>query len=255
MVVVGKRTARRGSLILLLAGWLAVVGGTGCGTDGTSGVSFPPDPPATEDEITGTVLAPNGDFAGIGSGWQWARHLSVAAPALALQGVAPAGGILNVALYRINLVDAKDGQINNPKLLSQSRTAGDGVYQIVDYSARDIDQCRLMVAVGVNETLTRAFVVSHSTNIDAVSESVVRIVLHRLTQAPPVQLCDFSTEGLTSILDAAAEAAYPARGDSVATINLAACERAARNRDVRQAVEAASGVPVEEPLGGCTTSD
>ena len=252
MVVVGRRAARRGSLVLILSGWLAVVAGSGCGTDGTSGVSFPPELPPTEAEITGTVFAPNGEFAGPGAGWRWARHLSVAAPALALQGVAPAGGILNVALYRISLVDAKDGQINNPKLLGQSRTAGDGIYQIVDYSARDIDQCRLMVAVGVNETLTRAFVVSHSTNIDAVSESVVRIVLHRLTQAPPVQLCDFSTEELTSILDAAAEAAFPARGDSVATINLAACERVARNRDVRLALEAASGVPVDEPLGGCT---
>ena len=252
MVVVGTRTARRGSLMLLLAGWLAVVGGSGCGTDGSSGVSFPPEPPPFEAEITGTVFAPNGEFAGLGSGWNWARHLSLTAPALALQGVAPAGGILNVALYQISLVDAKDGQINNPKLLGQSRTAGDGIYQIVDYSARDIDQCRLMVAVGVNETLTRAFVVSHSTNIDAVSESVVRIVLNRLTQAPPVQLCDFSTAGLTAILDAAAEAAFPARGDSVATINLAACERVARNRDVRLAVEAASGVSLEAPLGGCT---
>jgi len=252
MVVVGRRTARRGWLMLLLSGWLAVLGGSGCGTDGTSGVSFPPEPPATEAEITGTVLAPNGEFAALDRGWNWPLRLGVVAPALALQGVAPAGGILNVALYSISLTDAKDGQINNPKLLKDSRTAGDGIYQIVDYAARDIEQCRLMVAVGVNETLTRAFVASHSTNIDAVSEAVVRIVLHRLTQAPPVQLCDFSNADLTSILDAAAEAAFPARGDSVATINLAACERAARNRDVRLAVEAASGVPVDVPLGGCT---
>lgn len=232
-------------LALLTCLPLSVV--TGCGNDGTSSIGIPEPPPQTEPAITGVILAPNGQFASADRWWRWPDRLRLVPPAYALQNVSPAEGVINVALSRVDYVDAADGRIDTAHLLSQVRTEGDGIYKIVDPVAKNVDDCRLMVAVGGGRSLTRAFVFSHTTNIDAVSEAVVRVVLDRLTKAPPVQLCNFTSDGLMQIADQAWIAAFTTTGDTVAEINQNAFERVAAFRGVKQAIDAATGVPVSEP--------
>jgi hypothetical protein len=87
-------------------------------------------------------------------------------------------------------------------------------------------------------------VFGHTTNIDAVSEAVVRVVLERITEAPPVQLCDFTNAGLANIAAAARNAACSASGSTVAEFNDSAFERVRVNRKVKEAIDAATGVPV-----------
>ncbi|MFQ5665492.1 MAG: hypothetical protein ACE5I7_03585 [Candidatus Binatia bacterium] len=210
-------------------------------------VTLPPTPRVISPAVSGVILAPNGQFAAKHGWWRWPDRLALARPAYALRNVMPAMGILNVALSRVNFLDAKDGQIDTPQLLANARTEGDGFYEIVNSAAANLDDCRLMVATGGGELLTRAFVVSRRTNIDAVSEAVVRVVLDRLTRAPPVQLCDFKTEGLQNILEKAEVAAFNASGDSVAEINRDAFTRVVANRKVQQAIADATGVPVTNP--------
>lgn len=226
---------------------LVVLAAVGCGHDGSVDITFLPTPPPIVAAVTGVVLAPNGEFAAAGGWWEWPAQLRLVQRAHALQNVLPAGGILEVTLSRIDLVDAKDGRIDTPLLLATGRTDGDGLYKIVHPAAGNLDDCRLIVAVGGGELLTRAFVVSHTTNIDAVSEAVVRVVLDRLTKAPPVQLCDFKTDGLLRILAKAQNAAFPAKGDSIAEINQDAFEHVRTNRNVKKAIDDATGVPVESP--------
>lgn len=219
----------------------------GCGNDGTSDVIFLPTPQPIVGAVSGTVFAPNGEFAAVDDWRRFANAFGLLSPAYAqtcLSDLMPAGGVLNVALWHIDLLDAKDGKIDNPRLLNQARTDTDGVYEIVDSAAEHLETCRLMVVVGRDDILTRAFAIEHTTNIDAVSESVVRLVLDRLTKSPPVQLCDFTNAGLANILDKARAAACSAKGSTVAEINSAAYDRVKVNRKVKQALDDATGVPV-----------
>lgn len=222
----------------------------GCGNDGTSDVIFLPKPQPIVGAVTGTVFAPNGEFAAV-DGWRrWANVLCLLSPAYArtcLDDLLPAGGVLNVALWQVDLLDAKDGQIDNPRLLNQARTDTDGVYQIIDDAAEHLDTCRLMVVVGRDEILTRAFAIEHTTNIDAVGEAVVRAVLNRLTQSPPVQLCDFTNPGLANISDKARAAACSATGSTVAEINESVYQRVKVNCSVLRAMNDATGVPIPLP--------
>jgi hypothetical protein len=174
--------------------------------------------------------------------------------AVALQNVAPAQGTLRVALSQVNQGDAADGSIDSPLLINQNDTDGEGAYRIVDPIAAHVDTCRLMVSVGSGNDMTRAFVTAKTTNIDASSEAVVRVILNRLTRAPAVNLCDFSLDAIVGISNAVDRAATLAFGDTVAAINDDAFTRActaAASAEVKQAVDNATGRPAST---GCGTS-
>jgi hypothetical protein len=221
-----------------------------CGSNGTADVTLQPTPRPIVGAVNGTVFAPNGEFAAA-DGWRrWACAFNLLSPAYAqtcLMNLMPVGGTLNVALWHVNLLDAKDGKIDNPRLLNQARTDDEGLFEIVDPATEHLDTCRLMVVVGSNDMLTRAFAIEHTNNIDAVSEAVVRVVLARLTQSPPVQLCDFTNAGLANILDKASDAACSAKGDTVAEINQSAYDHVRVNCGVVQAINDATGVPIPLP--------
>jgi hypothetical protein len=232
-----------GALCLVLAA-------AGCGSDGSVDVGLVRTPQPIVGAVTGTVYAPNGEFASAEGWWRWACPFSLKSPAYAqtcLAALQPAGGTLNVALWQIDMIDAKDGKIDNPRTVSQARTDGDGLYQIVDPAAEHLDTCRFMVVVGHEDSLTRAFAIEHTTNIDAVSEAVVRVVLDRLTQSPPAQLCAFTNDGLANILDEARTAACSAKGSTVAEINDSAYQRVKVNCGVLQAINDATGIPIPLP--------
>lgn len=241
---------RRGRGGILGAVCLALMA-AGCGSDGTASVTLRPTPRPIVGAVTGTVFAPNGQFAAADIGRHWARALCLlSSPAYAqtcLQVLMPVADELNVAFWLVDAIDAKDGKIDTPRLLNQARTDGDGLYEIVDPAADNLDTCRLMVVVGSNDSLTRAFAIEHTTNIDAVSEAVVHVVLDRLTQSPPVQLCDFSSAALSNILDKARAAACSAKGNTVAEINQSAYDHVRVNCAVVQAINDATGVPVPLP--------
>lgn len=207
---------------------VVLLAAAGCGTEGNVAVDLPPTPRSIVPAITGTVFAPGGQTS----------------PGTCLADLSPEEGTLNVVLWLVDSLDAKDGHIDNPFLLMQNRTNGEGLYEILLPGTTQVGGCGLMVAVGSGDSLTRAFAVSHSTNLDAVSEAVVRVVLDRLTKAPPVQLCDFSAEGLSNILEKAKNAACSARGSTIAEVNDAAYQRVRVNAAVKQAIDDATRVPV-----------
>jgi len=244
-----SRSRRARTCLLAVCVSLAALA-SGCGHDGTVVVNIPQATPPIEAAVTGTVFAPNGDFAKLDTWWcRLGRQLQLFSPAYAqvcLQDLQPARGILQVALWLVDLIDARDGEIDNPRLVNQARTDGDGIYRIVDPIADNLDTCRLMVVVGRDESLTRAFVIEHTTNIDAVSEAVVRVVLERVTKYPPVQLCDFTNAGLRNIRNRAKEAACTAKGANVFRINESAYQRVRASQRVQQAIDDATGVPVIE---------
>ncbi len=242
-----KQRPGQGALAGLFGAACLALIGAGCGSDATTSVTLQPTPRQIVAAVNGTVLAPNGQFVAADLWYRWASAVSLLSPAYAqtcMANVMPAMGDLNVVLWLIDSIDAKDGVIDNPRLLNQAHTNGEGLYEIVDSAAQDLSTCRLMVAVGGNDSLTRAFAIDHTTNINAVSEAVVRVVLDRLTQAPPVQLCDFTNAGLANITQKAADAACSAKGDTVSALNESAYQHVKVNRGVIQAITDATGVPV-----------
>jgi hypothetical protein len=233
------------TLIALLA--------AGCGSNGQSDVAIRPPPPDNTASISGVVLAPNWQFARA-AGWrQWADALCLVPRANALAAnVIPVQSVLRVAFSQVFPADADHGTIESPRLIMQVDTDDNGAFTIVDPAAANLDTCRLMVSTGSGDSWTRAFVLSKTTNIDAVGEATVRIVLDRLTRAPAVTLCDnFSRDALTQITGAVARAATLAFGDSVTEINDDAFTRACGNPKVKQAVDDATGRPAST---GCGTS-
>ena len=238
---------------------LAIVLVAGCGSNGGAGVTFPGGQPS-EPLTTGIVSMPidQGAFLGPLQRWAGSLHLfGVAYGAFhANPNVFPTSG-LRVTLSRVNPLDATDGVIgNNPGIsplpLGQpSDTDDSGRYTInKDETVDSVDGCGFMVAVGNQQSLTRAFVLASApaeTNIDVVSETVVRVVLHRVSsQSPPVQLCDFSTLGLVDLTDAVSNAVFTATGADAEEINQNAFDLAIKNNSVKAAVDAATGVPVSE---------
>ncbi len=221
----------------------------GCGANGYSGFAVP-TPQTDVPRLAGVVLAPNGELARAQPIW-WPAAIGLAARAYAQQGVLPVGPDEEVTLSLVDKLDAADGRIGNtpgdaPRLIAHGSTNPDGTYEILDPSLANVDQCRLMVYVGsdANATLTRAFVFSNQTDIDYMTEAVVQVVLHRLTQAPSVELCDFTSTGLNAIYEAVKVAASAATGDTVFAINADAFALAEASCRVQQAVEQATNVPV-----------
>jgi hypothetical protein len=232
-------------VVLLLLVLLTV---PGCGSNGNATAVFPPTPKQDIPSLTGVVEAPNGEFAAADPAW-WPDSLRLLQRAYALQNVAPIPEDFPVTLSRIDAIDAADGHIGDtgghtPQLIAQALTDPDGRYYIVDPAVGNVEQCRLMVAVGGGRQLTRAFVISNITNIDAASEAVVRVVLDRLTKAPSVQLCDFTVSGLQNISIAVGKADFNASGADVEQINYDAFVRALVNPGVQKAIDEATGVPV-----------
>lgn len=235
---------------VLAAGAVALVV-AGCGSNGQTDVTIPPID--TGPAISGVISAPNGEYARAGGAWDWAEALLFIPRAAALQNVAPAQGTLRVALSQVLQQDATDGSIDSPLLINQADTDGDGNYTIAASQANQLDTiCRLMVSVGSGDSMTRAFVTAKTTNIDAISETVVRVILDRLVRAPAVTLCDFNIDALTKIAGAVGTATTLASGDTVAAINdnafALACTSAASAR-VKNAVDAATGKPASTGCG------
>ena len=260
MIISGGRRWALGTSL----GVVAMVVVAGCGSNGTAGVTFPPSP-QPQALITGVVRMPNGVLASARSQWRWAGGLRLLSPADAAivenPSVFPASGV-RVSLVRVDQLDAKDGVINSPVTLVQSLdTDVNGRYTInSNQEVPAVGGCGLMAYVGGlnQQTLTRAFVLYPAeactgddpkcTDVDVVSETVVRVVLHRLTQAPPVQLCDFPKEspGIQAITDAVSNAVFTATGSDVEEINQVAFALAVTNANVQQAIDEATGAPVAD---------
>jgi hypothetical protein len=106
-----------------------------------------------------------------------------------------------------------------------------------------------MVSVSIDrQGPRRAFVSSRVVNIDASTEAVVRLVLRRIREDnPPVQLCDFTIEGLRNLGELTRNAAITAEADTINEINAKAFQLASEHCKVRQAIDDATGVPVVPP--------
>ena len=245
---------------------LAMLVVAGCGPDGNAGVDAPPRAPL-QPLVTGVVRLPNGELVSANSLWKWAKSTHLVSPAYAITqnpSVFPANNV-RVSLSRVDHADAADGVIGDnsgsaPVPVSiPSDTNSNGQYTIYKTTtARTVDGCGFMLAVGDPRlhTLTRAFVadvpptdpaVAAEVDIDVVSETVVRVVLDRLTKAQAVDLCEFQlgSPGLQGITDAVANAVYTATGTNIEELNQSAFEKAIVNPFVKAAVYAATGVPVD----------
>jgi len=257
----GKRRPIAENLVALCVAGIAMAG---CGSDAKSTLQFAPTP-APGALVTGVVSMPNGELASASSPWQWARKLHLSSPLYAATtspnpNIFPTGGV-PVTLSRVDDADAADGIIGNtpghaPLLLGQSpETGADGTYTVDKTDlATTVNGCGFMVAVGdANQgTLTRAWVLAAApgaTDIDVVSETVVRVVLDRLTKSPPVDLCrnfPLGSPGLQGITDAVAAATFTAVGSTVQEMNDSGFQKAMASAQVTAAVTAATGVAVAE---------
>jgi len=257
----GQRRAVGTSAVALC---VAILATAGCGSDAKSTLQYPPSP-APEALVSGVVRMPNGELVSAPSMWQWARKFQLLSPLYAATAnpnpnIFPTTGV-PVTLSRVDNADAADGVIGNtpghaPLFLGQSlETDEQGTYTIDKTDlATTVNGCGFMVAVGdANQgTLTRAWVLTPApgtTDIDVVSETVVRVVLDRLTKSPPVNLCrDFplGSPGLQGITDAVAAATFTATGATVQEMNDSGFQKAMASDLVKAAVTAATGVAVTE---------
>lgn len=235
-----------------------------CGSNGSSDIGFPdPDDPVI-DGLNGVVFVPpavlpENNPAEI-SWWPVDLGLVSAAYANLFNEVSVGIREAHVSLVGVSQSDAVDGMIDMPDPIVQSvPTDADGRYQIIHNFIETFDVCesinedrfvgRLMVSVSIDrQGPRRSFVSSRVTDIDASTEAVVRLVLRRIREdEPPVQLCDFSIEGLRNLTQAAHNAAFTAEGDTINEINADAFRLASEHCKVRQAIDDATGVPVVPP--------
>src|SRR5262245_47893991 len=101
---------------VVVLGLGCVLGLSGCGSDGSSGLTLPTDPPKTEEKITGLVLAPNGAQASAPHWWE-GLQIGLSSPAYALRGVTPVSDGLPVSLSMLDATDFADGSIDSPRPL------------------------------------------------------------------------------------------------------------------------------------------
>ena len=226
---------------------LAAVTLAACGSDGSSGVAIPPAGKEVVPSIRGTIFAP-ADNSGVGvyaavPWWRWPEQLALGPRAYGLQHIAPIESDENVSLSQLDSTNAAHGSTDAALLLAQARTGADGQFEVFhSLASHPEDVCRLMLAVGRGDQQTRAFVLSHNTDLNAVSEAVVRIVLQRLAESA-TQLCDFQTAALLNIYNQAWIAAFSVSGTSVADINDKAFAKVSASAAVRQAIDDAVGAP------------
>jgi len=237
-------TAPRMSIWAVLAA-CAGLALSACGTSGNAGINQSVMPPVLAAAVQGTVYAPNGQFAAAERRWwSWNQLQLVPRAYASLDDEMPSQTVVDVSLVMLKALDAAHGSTANPLLLNHAPTDENGNFEILDPSLTLLtDQSHLMVQVGTPEdTLTRSFVIRHSTNnIDAVTEAVVRVVLVRLTQAPVAQLDSFSIADLTAIDAAARTAATNASGSTVSEFNQSAYDLVSSNSAVQQALADATG--------------
>lgn len=219
----------------------------GCGSNGNVSADSQSQMPPPAPFITGVVFAPNGELAATDNWWRWAARLRLLPPAYAQEcaftrSVLPVDTTgVQVILSHVDQVDAADGQIDDPTFLAQDFVdPNSGVYSILSAAAANVNECGLIVSVGGGSVLTRGFVFQRTTNIDAVSEAIVRVILDRLTQAPAVQLCTFQSAGLQNIYNAAQQAACTVSGDNVFDLNEKVFAKVATDCCVRKAIDNAT---------------
>lgn len=239
----------------------------GCGSDGTSEV-IPGQPlPQLEGKVTGVVWAPCPNGEGDPACGRYAMQQMLPAPTFGnfLASLLPlaqpvfAGGVIKaapvganilVSLSEVNEVDAADGVLEDLHPINQNNnTNAGGQFVIIDDAIDRIDSCRLMLSVGNAHfgDLSRAFIYRESSDVDAITEAVVRTVLNRLPLAPPVELCDFSREGLKLITDEAVKAGATARGTTVAEMNDDAYRHVVCDCDVQDAINAVTQTVPDGP--------
>ena len=179
----------------------------GCGADGTSSVYIPPGDSAPS--VSGTVYAPNGQFAAAERWPQWFDALWLMPRAYAALGSElPVITEQNVALSKLDPDQAAHGHPElGQYLLANGRTdPADGTYFISANELANFQPSEIIVQVGSGGALTRAFILSCTTSatvsctadIDAVSEAVVHLVLDYLARTTAL-LTDFSNEDLGKI--------------------------------------------------------
>jgi len=208
----------RHRLIALLA--YAAVGLSACG-----GGSL--DPAV---HVTGVVEAPDGEIAAAPGLWR--RFVSAVLPsARALTGLDPVGAGVAV---RLEQIDAS-GKVTN--VLATDQTRSDGTY---DHALASAEQpgSSLIVSVGEDDTLMRAFVSGEAVDINPATEATVRLVLDS-----EFALANFSAADLQSIQAAVDTAtADVIAGGSIAVANARAEQRAADSAEVQAAIDEA-GAP------------
>lgn len=231
----------------------------GCGADGSSGIQEPDQRANPEGALIGTVSMPNGQFAAVNPLFRFIDGLQLIPKAFAAgngsglpPGFLPVGAEHPVSLFRLySEVDVDHGNTAGALLVGGDFTNSEGRYEIVDPDAREVAlTCRHLVTAGGGPDLTRSFVWRHTTDIDVVSETVVRLILQRISFAPLVHLCDFFSESALSCITVEVERATPAAtGTTVAEYNDSAFSRAAASGCVRKAIAAATGGEYEDGRG------
>ncbi len=228
---------------------MALLALTGCGADGTSSIKEPDQEPNVEAALIGTVRMPNGEFVSANPLRRFLASLQLFPKAFALNGsglppgFAPVGPEHLVTVSRLNEVNVAHGNTDGALLLGGDFTDDEGFYAIVDPDVREVEEkCRLLASAGGGPDTTRSFVWQHTIDIDLVSETVVRLILQRLTMAPVVQLCQFFTADALQCITREVERATPAAtGTTVAEYNESGFRRAAASGCVRKAIAAATG--------------
>jgi len=236
---------------------IALLALAGCGSDGSSSVKEPPPDPNIEAALIGTVRMPDGEFASANPLLRYLADFQLIPKAFAVNGSGLPPGFLPVGpehlvtVSRVNAEDVAHGNTAGAILLGGDFTDADGFYEIVDADVREVEQkCRLLASVGGGPDTTRSFVWQHTVDVDMVSETVVRLILQRLTMAPVVQLCDFFTADAMQCIAREVERATPAAtGTTVAEYNDSAFSRAAASGCVRKAIAAATGGEYEDGRG------
>ena len=228
----------------------------GCGSNGSSDVGFPEPGMEVKGELSGIAYGPAA-VVEPPLAW-WPSTLGLVSSAYAdLYNEIPFGiRQAHVTLSSVTETDAADGRIDFYDPIAQSvPTDADGRYRVIHTFVETLEACetinqnrfvgRLLVSISVGDPNfrgdTRGFVISTQTDVDAASEAVVRLVLRRIfEQEPPVQLCDFSIEGLRDLVRFAESAAFTAEGDTVGEINADAYRLATENCKVLRALDDAT---------------
>jgi hypothetical protein len=184
----------------------------GCGSNGTA-------------EVSGVVLAPNGELATSAPPSLLQRVAeAIVSRAYAMTGLEAIGAGVEVRLQRLD----SDGNVATT--LTTQLTGSEGTYAIALASDEE-PSSTLIVSVGSGDTRMRAFVSGEQIDISPTSEATVRLVI-----ASDFALANFSPAELRAIADAVELAADEVdAGDSIDIAN----ERVEESADDDPAVTSA----------------